>query len=128
MIFKQIFAKISIAYICSIVTYATVRRWKKKFESGLELIKNAPKSGRPKPAFCGKIIPKVEEIVERDARYTVRDIARMVGISLSRDYCILKNILYVRKISTRWMPHLSTDCQKMQRNKIAKLLLKYLEI
>ena len=48
----------------------------------------------------------------------------MIGISLSRVLYILKNILIVRKISARWVPHLLTDGQKKQRVKIAKQLLK----
>ena len=40
----------------------------------------------------------------------VRDTARMVGISLSRVYYILKNIL----ISARRVPHLLSDGQKKQ--------------
>ena len=40
------------------------------------------------------------------ARHTVRDTARMTGISLSKVYYCLKNILNTRKISARWMPHL----------------------
>ena len=50
-------------------------RWKKKFDSVLESIENAPKSGRPKSASCDENVSKVKEISERDARYTVRDIA-----------------------------------------------------
>ena len=36
----------------------------------------------------------------------------MICISLSRAHYIQKNILNVRKISARWMPHLLTDGQK----------------
>ena len=39
----------------------TVRRWKKKFESGVESIKNAPKSGRPKSASRKEIVSKIKE-------------------------------------------------------------------
>ena len=46
------------AYRSSCVSYDTVRRWKKKFESGVESIKNAPKSGRPKSASLKEIISK----------------------------------------------------------------------
>ena len=45
---KQIFDDISAVYGSSNVSYITVRRWKNKFDSGLESIENAPKSGRPK--------------------------------------------------------------------------------
>ena len=45
---KKLMTEISTAFGPSCVSYDTVRRWKKKFESGVEAIKNAPKSGRPK--------------------------------------------------------------------------------
>ena len=63
-------------------------------------------------------------IVERDARYSVRDIARMVGVSLLRVHWIQKNILNVRKISASWVPHLLSYGYKKPRVKIAKQLLK----
>ena len=78
------------AYGPSCVSYDTVRRWKKKFESGVESIKNVPKSGRPKSASRKKIVSKIKEIIEGDARFTIHDIARKVGISLSTVHLILK--------------------------------------
>ena len=65
-----------------------------------------------KSASCDDILSIVKNIVERDARDTVCDIARIVGISLSRVHYILNNILNVRKISARWVLHLLTDGQK----------------
>ena len=58
------------------VCLMTVRRWKKKFESGVAAMKNAPKSGRPKSASRKENVSKIKEIIEGDARFTVRDIAR----------------------------------------------------
>ena len=80
---KKLMTEISTAFGPSCVSYDTVRRWKKKFESGVESIKNASKSGRPKSASRKEIVSKIKEIIEGDARFTVRDIARKVGISLS---------------------------------------------
>ena len=51
----------------SCVSYDTVRRWKKKFESGVESIKNAPKSGRPKSASRKEIVSKIKEIIEQSS-------------------------------------------------------------
>ena len=116
-------AEISTAYGPSCVSYDTVRHWKKKFESGVDSIKNAPKSGRPKSASRKEIISKIKEIIEGDARFTVRDIARKVGTSLSTVLIILKKHLKVRKISAIWVPHLLTDEQKRQRVKEAIKLL-----
>ena len=76
-----------------------------------------------KSASRKEIISKLKEIIEGDARFTVRDIARKVGISLSTVHLILKKHLKVRKISARWVPHLLTDEHKRQRVKVAKTLL-----
>ena len=89
---KQLTTEISTAY-------GTVRRWKKKFVSRVH--KNAPKSGRPKAASRIEIVSKIKEIIEGDARFTVRDIAQKVGISLSTVHLILKKHLKVIKISDR---------------------------
>ena len=123
VLWRSWWLKIFTAFGPSCVSYDTVRRWKKKFESGVESIKNAPKSGRPKSASRKEIVSKIKEIIEGDARFTVRDIARKVGISLSTVHLILKKHLKVRKISARWVPHLLTDEQKRQRVKVAKKLL-----
>ena len=58
-----------------------------------------------------QIVSKIKEIIEGDTRFTVRDIARKVGISLSTVHLILKKHLKVRKIFARWVPHLLTDEQ-----------------
>ena len=42
---EHILAEISVFYGSANVSYDAVRRWKKKFNSGLESIENAPKSG-----------------------------------------------------------------------------------
>ena len=118
---KKLMTEISTAFGPSCVSYDTVWRWKKKFESGVESIKNAPKSGRPKSASRKEIVSKIKEIIEGDAKFTVRDIARKV--SLSTVHLILKKHLKVRKISARWVPHLLTDEQKKQQVKVAKKLL-----
>ena len=47
---------ISTAHRPSCVSFDTVRRWKKKYESAVESIKNAPKSGRPKSAARKEIV------------------------------------------------------------------------
>ena len=69
------------------------------------------------------MVSKIKEIIEGDARFTVRDIARNVGISLSMVHLILKKHLKVRKIFARWVPHLLTDEQNRQRDKVAKNML-----
>ena len=104
------------------MSYDTGRRWKNKCESGVESIKSTPKSGRPKFASLKKIVSKIKEII-KDVRFTVRDIVRKVGISLSTVHFIMKKHLKVRKIFARWVPHLLADEQNRQWVKVAKKLL-----
>ena len=105
------------------VSYDTVRRWKKKFGSGVESIQNAPKSARPNSASRKEIVSQIKKIIEGDARFTGRDIARNVGVSLSTVHFILKKHSKVRNSSARWVPHLLTNEQNMQQVKVAKKLL-----
>ena len=96
---------------------------KNKFLSGVESIKNAPKSGRQKFAARKEIVSKMKEIIEGDARFTVHDIACKLGMSLSTVHLILKKHLKVRNILARWVPHLLTDEQNRQGVKVPKKLL-----
>lgn len=50
-------------------------------------------------------------VIESDSRYTIPDITKDVGLSLSRVHFILKRILNVRKISAIWILHILTDDQ-----------------
>ena len=103
--------------------YGTVWRLKNKFESVVESTKHAPKSGKPKFASRKEIVSKIKEITGGDVRFTVRDIAQKVGISLSMVHLILKKHLKVRNIFASWVPHLLTDKQNRQRVKMTKKLL-----
>ena len=106
------------------MSYDTVRRWKNIFESCVESIKNAPKSDRPKFASRKEIVSKIKETNEGDASFTVRDIARNVGISLSMVHLTLKKHLIVRKIFARWVPHLLTDVKTDNGIKWPKICFK----
>ena len=121
---KQLMTELSTAFGPSCVSYDTVQRWKKKFESGVKSIKMHRNQVGQNLHLVKKSLPeKKKEIIEGDARFTVGDIARKVGISLSTVHLILKKHLKFRKISAKWVPHLLTDKQKKQRVKVAKKLL-----
>ena len=85
---KQLMTELSTTERPSCVSYGTVRSWKNKFESGVESIKYASKSGWPKSASCKEIVSKIKKVIEGDARFTVCDIARKVDISLSMIHLI----------------------------------------
>ena len=80
--------------------------------------------GRPKTSVTKGNIAAVKIVVEQDARLSVKDVASCTGISEGSVKTILKNRLDLRKVCARWVPHLLTEEQKIQRFKCAQELLK----
>ena len=83
---------------------------------GLKLLK----LGKPKTSVTKANIAVVKIVVEQDARLSVKDIASCTGISEGSVQTILKKRLDLRKVCTRWVPHLLTEEQKTQRLKCAR--------
>ena len=83
-------------------------------------MQDASSGHRRKTATSPKMLEKVREIVSTDTRFTVREIARKVGISIGAVHSILRKHLKMNKISGRWIPHLLTEEQKRLRVKTAK--------
>lgn len=121
---KEIFNEICSIYGSSELSYASVTRWCKKFASGITSLQNAPRRHRGTTATTAQNINKIRKLVSEDARFTVREIARKVGISIGAVHSILKKHLKMNKITARWIPHLLTEEQKRLRLKTAKTLLK----
>ena len=63
-------------------------------------------------------------MVEQDAQLSAKDIGSCTGISESSMQTVLKKRLDLRKVCTRWVPHLLTEEQKTQRLKCTRELLK----
>ena len=106
------------------MSFSTVYRLFTKFKSGQESIKDAPYTGRPRSAVTKYNVAKIKSIIEKDARYTVRQLAHMTNLDLASVHFIFNRILKVRKISARWIPHLLSDEQKRTRMQMSKQLLK----
>ena len=63
-------------------------------------------------------------LVKSDARYTSQRIADMVEISKAYALCFWRNILKLKKESTRWVPHLLDEEQKCVPVRTVRKLLK----
>ena len=78
---------------------STVYRWSTKFSSGQEeSVEDAPYSGGPRSAITKSNINKIKFIIEKVARFTVRQLAQMTNLGLASIHFILKNILKIMKI------------------------------
>lgn len=66
------------------VSYEIVRRWRRKFLTVIESVKDVEKSGQSVTIAVKANVSKFNVIIETDGRYTIRDIGKAVGISLSQ--------------------------------------------
>ena len=98
---------------------ATVCKWVRRINDGRESIENDPRVGRLVSVLMEKNVAIVKKLTEEDARYKVQEIEELSGIHTSSVLKILRERLGLRKICTRWVPHLLTDEQKQSRVRLA---------
>jgi [histone H3]-lysine36 N-dimethyltransferase SETMAR len=101
----------------------TLRRWVEGFRSGRHTVEDLPRSGRPVSAITNEIIHNVEQAVVEDAHITTEEVAEECGISAGTVHTILHERLRMRKISSRWVPHLLSTAQQAERVELAQSLL-----
>ena len=121
---KQIFNELCGIYGPQTISMSTVFRWVKAFKAGKFSVEDDTRPGRPKTSVTKANIAAVKIVVEQDARLSVTDIASCTGISEGSVQTILKKRLDLRKVCTRWVPHLLTEEQKTKHLKCARELLK----
>lgn len=119
----EIKSDLDIVYRDNALSYSTVRRWVRLFKSGKSDINDEPRPGRPISVVTDRNVAAVKAAIEEDGRYTVEEIADICGINSSSVFHILKDVLKLRKVCARWIPHLLTEEQKGERVRIASLLL-----
>lgn len=102
----QIFTELEKLYGSNEESYKTVRKWRKKFLIDAESVKNAAKFVRLVTVTGKANVSRVGEMIESIGRYTICDIGKAIGISLSQVHFMLKRILKVRKSSAKWISHI----------------------
>lgn len=95
-----------------------VRRWFAKFKIGNFELEDAPKSGRPS-TIDNQVLGN---LVEEDPRLTLDEIAEKMGAPRSTIFDHLKAI-GKRSLERKWVPHLLSEMNKMQRISICNSLL-----
>lgn len=101
----------------------TVRRWLENFRGGRLSVEDLPRPGRPLSAITTEIVNIVEQAVVEDPHISIEDIAELCGTSTGTVHTILHEHLRMRKISSRWVPHLLSSAQKEERVDLAQSLL-----
>ena len=94
---------------------STIIDWYAKFKRSRTNTDGAECSGRPKSAVLSENITKVHKIVLGDGKLKLREIADTLKISEGSVLTILHESMRMRKLFSKWVPHLLTLDQKQQR-------------
>ncbi|CAH2017335.1 unnamed protein product [Acanthoscelides obtectus] len=94
---------------------STISRWYGEFKRGQVSLSDDPRVGAPKTAVTQENVDAVRKLIIEDRRVTYREIEASLKISKTSIQKILHEELGVRKLVSRWIPHLLTEEQKAAR-------------
>ena len=80
-------------------------QWYRAFKDGREVVEDLPRSGRPSTASTEDNVDKIKERVLENRRTSLREIAHDLKISPESARTILIDILGMRKVAARLVPH-----------------------
>ena len=71
----------------------TVYKWYKDFKEGRERVDDLERPGRPSTSSDERQVTQIKELVHKNRRLTIRDLADTIGISRGSLNTVLKDIL-----------------------------------
>ena len=96
------------------MSHRSVCRWVPKFKADQHNLKDVARSVRPPTTATKSYIKKITDSLNKDARYTLRDLARFANFSLAQVHGILrKHLCYWRPLLQAW---LLSDLNKIPNN------------
>lgn len=113
--FHQCHERLSAAFPNLAPSIATVTGWFREFKRGRDSLEDEGRTGRPVSVTTPETVDRVRRMVEADRRVTYQTIEACLGISSPTVASILRDHLAVRKLTSRWVPHLLTAEQKQAR-------------
>ena len=87
------------------LAHSTVRRWAQLFREGRDSMEDEPRTGRPKSSTGDLSIELVGEFLQSDYCCSIEEISKYTEISTGSIYRILKEVLGVSRVCTRWVAY-----------------------
>jgi histone-lysine N-methyltransferase SETMAR len=91
-----------------------VYKWIQRFKDGCTSTEDDSRSGRPCSSATADNIHAVQDLILRDRRITVREMAYLLDISVGTVSAIVEDLGF-SKLCARWIPKLLSDSQKQVR-------------
>nr|CAP20055.1 transposase [Portunus trituberculatus] len=88
-----------------------------------ESLEDDPRTGRPSTSRTEENIAAVRRMIEENRHTTIAVISDDLGLSTGSIHTIIHEDLKMRKVCSRWVPHLLSDDEKMRRVQCASAIL-----
>jgi histone-lysine N-methyltransferase SETMAR len=116
----EIHDELKAAYPDSFPCYSTVAMWAARFKNGRASVEDDPREGRPVTSFTEQNIELVRQVIEVNPHATYDEIEAETSINRFTIFEIIHDALKLRKVSSRYVPHLLTDENRATRVKYCK--------
>ncbi|GFR64245.1 histone-lysine N-methyltransferase SETMAR [Elysia marginata] len=100
-----------------------VYQWCTWFGEGPTSLNDEPKSSRPKTSTNEENTTRVDELIKRDKRMKIRQIALKLKIPKNTVHELVHDTLGYRNVSARWVPKALTEDHKLKGFEISQRLL-----
>lgn len=120
---KSIHNDFLIVYGNQAPSYSTITKWIREFKGGRTNVEDKPRSGAPKTGLTEANIESVRSIIDNNPYITYDEIEALTSLSRGTIERIIVNCLELRKIASRYVPHLLTQKIRQERVRICEFNL-----
>ena len=120
---QEINERMNKAYGPSAPSYSTEKKWAAEFKRGHQSLEDDARQGRPSEAVTPEICQEDEDMIRKNRRIKVREIAHDLNISVGSVETILHEHLCMTKFAAQRVPRLFTNSMKKARADCCKELL-----
>lgn len=100
--------------------YSTIARWHKLFRDGRERLEDDPRVGRPITGQTKANIERVRLVIEEDPYSTYDEIEEATSLCRGTIQNIIHDCLQLRKVTSRWVPHLLSEKNRQDRVRVCE--------
>ncbi|XP_076059369.1 histone-lysine N-methyltransferase SETMAR-like [Oratosquilla oratoria] len=124
---RQFHDEMKAVYGDDCLSYDSVVRWKRNFQTGHMSLTDEPRTGQPSLTDSVATVKKEEDLILEDRRVAIHVIMHETGLSYGSVWKIVHDELHMFKVSARWVPRLLTPLQRQTRRDLSKQMLTLLE-